>query len=79
MFGTFASARPITAFGVVDLDRADACRPMAMLLTPWSLSASMRGEALPAEVQNDPQIQAAFYDSNEEARQQRLSIKRRQP
>ena len=34
-FGTFAPARPISAFGVAALDPASACRPLAMLATPF--------------------------------------------
>jgi len=38
LLGTFA--RPSSAeltFGVAELTRADACRPLAMLLTPWRM------------------------------------------
>jgi hypothetical protein len=69
LFGTFAPAHPIAAFGVADLDRVAACCPMAMLLTPWAFPAGTRGgEALPAEFRNDPKIQAAMYDPDEERR-----------
>jgi sterol desaturase/sphingolipid hydroxylase (fatty acid hydroxylase superfamily) len=75
LFGTFAPARPISAFGVAALDRANACRPLAMLATPWALS---RHERLPKEFHDDAQIQAVSFDPDEEIWQHRLTITRGQ-
>jgi sterol desaturase/sphingolipid hydroxylase (fatty acid hydroxylase superfamily) len=37
IFGTFRPAGPVPVFGVRELSRPDACRPVSMLLTPWRI------------------------------------------
>jgi sterol desaturase/sphingolipid hydroxylase (fatty acid hydroxylase superfamily) len=37
LFGTFRQAGRVDVFGVRELPRSEACRPLAMLLTPWRI------------------------------------------